>query len=351
MTMVWALSPLIGFFLAPLMGSLSDRCNLRLGRRRPFILLLSLGILIGLFLVPYGKDIGYWISGEELITQTSLSLISLKNDSFLSSAQNYEINPSDVDAKYITSHLGKMRVSETTVDVNMWAAVITIIGVILLDFDADTCQTPARAYLLDVSVPNEHSKSLSTFTIMAGLGGGLGYALGGINWNDTKLGDFFGGNIKTVFTIVTIIFVITVILSNTSFREVPLPTMMKDANLRPVNSKDIKKELARRGQFKISDKKKEIEAADAEKAALAKDDDDEEEVVSLTKYLKSIIIMPKSIRILCLTNLFCWMAHLCYCLYFTSFVGEEVFGGDPSVSTLFIYFYLYSNIIIIFMSL
>lgn len=31
----------------------------------------------------------------------------------------------------------------------------------------------------------------------------------------------------------------------------------------------------------------------------------------------------------CLTNLFCWMAHVCYSLYFTDFVGEAVFGGDP----------------------
>lgn len=26
------------------------------------------------------------------------------------------------------------------------------------------------------------------------------------------------------------------------------------------------------------------------------------------------------------------MAHVCYSLYFTDFVGESVFGGDPAVS-------------------
>lgn len=54
--------------------------------------------------------------------------------------------------------------------------------------------------------------------------------------------------------------------------------------------------------------------------------------VSLRQYLKSIIFMPKSMRILALTNLLCWMAHVCYCLYFTDFVGEAVFHGDPGVS-------------------
>lgn len=53
---------------------------------------------------------------------------------------------------------------------------------------------------------------------------------------------------------------------------------------------------------------------------------------SLLLYLKSIIKLPFSIRILCLTNLFSWMAHVCYSLYFTDFVGEAVFGGSPTVS-------------------
>ena len=42
--------------------------------------------------------------------------------------------------------------------------------------------------------------------------------------------------------------------------------------------------------------------------------------------------MPMSLRVLCVTNLFCWMSLVCYSLYFTDFVGEAVFGGDPSVS-------------------
>lgn len=54
-----------------------------------------------------------------------------------------------------------------------------------------------------------------------------------------------------------------------------------------------------------------------------------EEPISLLQYLKSIVVMPASLRILCITNLFSWMSHLCYCLYFTDFVGESVFGGNP----------------------
>lgn len=53
--------------------------------------------------------------------------------------------------------------------------------------------------------------------------------------------------------------------------------------------------------------------------------------ITMRQYLTSIIFMPKSMRILCLTNLFCWMSLVCYSLYFTDFVGEAVFGGNPKV--------------------
>lgn len=57
----------------------------------------------------------------------------------------------------------------------------------------------------------------------------------------------------------------------------------------------------------------------------------EASTATLKHYLLSIIFMPFSLRIVCLTNLFCWMAHVSYSLYFTDFVGEAVFGGDPKV--------------------
>lgn len=56
------------------------------------------------------------------------------------------------------------------------------------------------------------------------------------------------------------------------------------------------------------------------------------ERISLGKYLKSVLIMPKSMKILCFTNLLSWMGHTSYCLYFTDFVGEAVFLGDPTVN-------------------
>merc|ERR1719208_661731 len=101
-----------------------------------------------------------------------------------------------------------------------WGIFFTIIGTVLLDFDADACQSPSRAYLLDVTLPEDHAIGLATFTIMAGLGGSLGYAMGAIDWG--ALGTLFGGHVRFVFTIVLFIFILCVVTTITSFNEIPL---------------------------------------------------------------------------------------------------------------------------------
>ena len=46
-------------------------------------------------------------------------------------------------------------VINTVVDTSShpWGIFLTVLGTVLLDFDADACQSPSRAYLLDVCVP------------------------------------------------------------------------------------------------------------------------------------------------------------------------------------------------------
>lgn len=36
-----------------------------------------------------------------------------------------------------------------------WGIFFTILGTVMLDFDADACQSPSRAYLLDVTLPGK----------------------------------------------------------------------------------------------------------------------------------------------------------------------------------------------------
>ena len=72
-----------------------------------------------------------------------------------------------------------MQSSSSSLDVNPCIIILTICGVVLLDFNCDACQSPARAYLIDTCNADDHSLGLSTFTLLAGAGGTLGYCLGG----------------------------------------------------------------------------------------------------------------------------------------------------------------------------
>ncbi|XP_063707708.1 proton-associated sugar transporter A-like, partial [Culicoides brevitarsis] len=359
MTLVWGLSPLVGFFLTPILGSLSDRCRSNFGRRRPFILLLSVGVFLGLLLVPNGVEIGYWFGDPRPVT-------SEFDYSAINGGNSTTMDPIPAAPK----------------NEHPWGIFFTILGTVLLDFDADACQSPSRAYLLDVTLPENHARGLTTFTIMAGLGGFMGYSLGGINWDDTFIGVWFGGHVRAVFSLITIIFVICIYLTITSFAEIPLwmieGSMNKltedeiygeeeapvktdihrsasDANLElnrettasygatgnslgvPENPfQSQRRNTMPSNPFK-SDEYAALPGANVNETSFTenashlgqKEPSVEASSATLKHYLLSIVFMPFSLRIVCLTNLFCWMAHVSYSLYFTDFVGEAVFGGDP----------------------
>lgn len=56
----------------------------------------------------------------------------------------------------------------------------------------------------------------------------MGYGLGGINWDVTALGVMLGGHLHATFTLITIIFVICVFCTITSFKEIPLEILERD---------------------------------------------------------------------------------------------------------------------------
>ena len=203
---------------------------------------------------------------------------------------------------------------------------ITVIGVLLLDLDCDACQSPSRAYLLDVTDPSQHSLGLTTFTAMAGLGGCLGYFLGGIPWEKTFLTHILGDHINVLFTLVWIIYLVCLIFTLTAAKE-------------PTNTAVIFPNLSRSAstQFLVTSYSKSSIPSLTEDMPLSQsyriDFDQQSQIsnndrLSYWNYLQSIIYMPSSLRWLCLTNVFCWMALVSYSLFFTDFVGQAVFGSE-----------------------
>ncbi|XP_029434594.1 proton-associated sugar transporter A [Rhinatrema bivittatum] len=176
-SMVWFISPILGFMFQPLLGAWSDRCTSGYGRRRPFILVLAIGALLGLSLLLNGRDIG-------------LSLAD-------------------------------------TVSNHKWGIILTICGVVLMDFSADSADNPSHAYMMDVCSPEDQDRGLNIHALLAGLGGGFGYVVGGINWNGTSFGRTLGGQLRVIYIFTSITLTVTTILTLISIPERPLPSFSK----------------------------------------------------------------------------------------------------------------------------
>jgi len=333
MTLIWCLSPLVGFLLTPILGSLSDRCKSPLGRRRPFIILLSIGVVLGLLLVPNGKALGRLMGDRYYDQEVDAAAPRVFVEEELEEGGN----------STAAAELGLGTPPPDLHTYHPWGIFFTIIGTVLLDFDADACQSPSRAYLLDVTLPEDHAIGLATFTIMAGLGGSLGYAMGGIDWG--ALGTLFGGHVRFVFTIVLFIFILCVVTTITSFNEIPLDILANPFKRKSVSGpqKQQQQEADTQGDDNFNTKPgtesgsneylKTNETCFSQASPCPVEDwhetDGAATVASLKQYLWSIVYMPAALRWLCLTNLFCWSSLVCYSLYFTDFVGQAVFGGNP----------------------
>ncbi|XP_041963056.1 solute carrier family 45 member 4 [Alosa sapidissima] len=170
-SLTWFLSPVLGLMFTPVIGSASDRCTLRWGRRRPFILALCVGVLLGVALFLNGALIGLTVG--DVVGRQPIGI------------------------------------------------VLTVVGVVVLDFCADASEGPIRAYLLDVADTEEQDMALNIHAFSAGLGGAVGYMLGGLNWTHTALGKAFQAQEQVLFFFASIIFIISVTLHLFSIKEQP----------------------------------------------------------------------------------------------------------------------------------
>ncbi|CAH1240127.1 SLC45A1 [Branchiostoma lanceolatum] len=190
-TFIWFISPVLGFLVQPILGSWSDRCTAQWGRRRPFILALSVGILVGTALMLNGEDIA--------------------NATF--------------------------RDSQTA---TYGAIVLTILGNVMLDFCADSSDSPSRAYLLDTCCQDDQDRGLSLHALMGGLGGGVGYVVGGVDWDQTILTMWVGSGQRVVFTFAAVSFVLSAIVTLFSIKEIPLEKQDKmDGSSGPVDNRPV----------------------------------------------------------------------------------------------------------------
>lgn len=136
---VYFFSPIFGFIFQPIFGMISDRCESKYGKRRPFIFVLSIFSYIGISLILNGL-----LLGDALGDQVS----------------------------------GQFPVI---------GVFLTAAGVTVLDFSADTADSPLRAYLLDTCNVNDQHIAFNLHAFLGGIGGALGYVLAAIDWEQSFL--------------------------------------------------------------------------------------------------------------------------------------------------------------------
>ncbi|KAM8975679.1 solute carrier family 45 member 3 [Pelodytes ibericus] len=155
MTMVLGIGPILGLLVVHFIGSASDRLSSRYGRRRPFIWILCLGVMLSLIIIPYSSYL----------------------------------------AKLTGSHHSGTQV------------VFLVVGIGLLDSCGQVCFTPLEALLSDLFPEGEAcNKAFSVYALMVGLGACIGYLLPSVDWSGGWLALQLGGQEKCLFILLLFIF-------------------------------------------------------------------------------------------------------------------------------------------------
>lgn len=130
-TLIFSISSILSFLLQGFLGTSSDHCTGRWGRRRPFIVTFSVLTIIGLILASFSFYFG---------------LIPIKHSTIL-------------------------------------VAGCVYVGIILCDFSVGVLQLPSRAYLLDVISAPQAEIANFIYSAMFGIGTIIGTLLGAMKWS------------------------------------------------------------------------------------------------------------------------------------------------------------------------
>ena len=170
---LYAIGPVLGILFQGCLGSASDRCKCSWGRRRPFILGLAIVVCICVGLFPYG----------ELLSGRVFHLVGNAHRAFV-----------------------------------IAFTAITFVG---MDFSLNMLSMPVRAYLLDSVTSPKSERGNSIYASMINIGATVGAVISCIPWK--KLGlegdDILAVQVKVLFGITVAVVVIAQVLTLCSVKE------------------------------------------------------------------------------------------------------------------------------------
>lgn len=250
----------------PLIGSASDHWHSSYGRRRPFIWVLCLGVLLSLFVIPHASSLA--------------SLCAL--------------NPRPLEIAFL------------------------ILGIGLLDFCGQVCFTPLEALLSDLfQEPDNCRQAFSVYAFMISLGGCIGYLLPAIDW--AFLAPYLGGQESCLFSLLALIFLGCVLATlfvteEAAQGDIADGPALKDTSPKPSLSWCCCRRLARGPCLP--------QARHALQAL--------RNLCALLPRLHGLYCrIPRVIRRLFVAELCSWMALMTFMLFYTDFVGEGLYHGVP----------------------
>ncbi|XP_022605734.1 solute carrier family 45 member 3 [Seriola dumerili] len=277
MTMVLGIGPVLGLLFIPLIGSASDHCNSSYGRRRPFIWLLSLGVLLALFIIPHA----------------------------------------DVLAARLTWGGRTLQVG------------FLILGVGLLDFCGQVCFTPLEALLSDLYRDEEDcGQAFAMFSFMVSLGGCVGYLLPALDWSRGLLSVYLGGQAECLFSLLILIFICSVLITMKVSEEPSFGSGGIAGSGSLLESGASPMEAGRCGVprsccYLLKCQLRLLKSGPL--LCLLRT------CWSMTPAIyRSYCHVPRVMRQLCVAQLCSWMAVMSFMLFYTDFVGEGLYEGVPS---------------------
>uniref|UniRef100_A0A8C8DML4 Zgc:77158 n=1 Tax=Oryzias sinensis TaxID=183150 RepID=A0A8C8DML4_9TELE len=278
MTMVLGIGPVLGLLFIPLIGSASDQCNSSYGRRRPFIWLLSLGVLVALLIIPHADNLAAWLSWR---------------------GQTFQVG-------------------------------FLILGVGLLDFCGQVCFTPLEALLSDLYRDEEDcGQAFAMFSFMVSLGGCVGYLLPALDWSSGVLSVYLGGQAECLFSLLILIFISSVLITMTVSEE---PSRGHGAVISG-SSLELGTGAAEAGRCSVPrsccyllKRKPRLLQAGRLLCFLRTC------CLVTPAIFRSYCHVPRVMKQLCVAQLCSWMAVMSFMLFYTDFVGEGLYEGVPSAS-------------------
>ena len=165
-----SISPLVSIFVQGYLGSMSDQCQCRWGRRRPFMVAFTVACLFGLMLFLFVEDIADSVNDES-------------RDSVLI--------PLVIVATFVTDFFG-----------------------------LGSLQVAFRAYTLDATPQKQIVLGNVIFSICLSVGSATGFGIGAVNWSTLITStDNFSLQVKFVFGLTIIVIVVCTIITLFSIPE------------------------------------------------------------------------------------------------------------------------------------